>query len=240
MLFFVKFVLYFISKNTVEWSSLINQIPNNMNNYLKLVSKFCVFLLFLFGCENLHSQSRFDHNHSVSIGTGLFSLAGATYYSNLSQNENFEALINGGFHLKYEYRLSEKFSMGITYGYVEVQGSWTGTEANYIYQWGSVADPNSGSFSVYSTSIVGRFNWSLMKKEKVEVYVGAGAGYRIENISENIVDEELYGVEKSELGPPISVEGSFGFRYYVIPSLGFYTEVGIAKSFFQVGLVFGF
>jgi len=96
--------------------------------------------------------------------------------------------------------------MGITYGYVEVQGSWTGTEANYIYQLGSVADPNSGSFSVYYTSIVGRFNWSLMKKEKVEVYVGAGAGCRIENISENIVDEELYGVNKSELGPPISVE----------------------------------
>lgn len=210
-------------------------------NKPNVIFELLLILVLMVGTKEIIAQSRLDNKHTFSLGAGLLSTAGMNYYSNFSQNEDFEAEISGGVHFKYEHHLSENFSLGLSFGYVEAKGSWEGDELVYIYQWGpDVPDPNPGSFSLNSTSIVGRFNWSMVKTERVEVHLGAGAGYRIDNYSENVINSEEFGVNENEVGPPISVEAGFGMRFYFTPSFGMYSEIGIAKSFLQAGLVFGF
>ena len=222
---------------------LIEQKQKAMKNYnnIKSISTLLLITLLMFGSKKVNAQTRLNNKHTVSFGTGLISTAGMNYYSNLSQNEDFVAEISGGIHFKYEYHLSEKFSLGISLGYVEVKGEWKGDENVYIYQWGpNLPDPNPGNFSFNSTSFVGRFNWSLVKKEKVEIYVGAWTGYRIDSYSENVINSEEYGVDENEVGPPLSIEASFGIRYFITSNFGLYSEIGLAKSFVRGGIVVGF
>lgn len=124
---------------------LIEQKQKAMKNYnnIKSISTLLLITLLMFGSKKVNAQTRLNNKHTVSFGTGLISTAGMNYYSNLSQNEDFVAEISGGIHFKYEYHLSEKFSLGISLGYVEVKGEWKGDENVYIYQWGpNLPDPN--------------------------------------------------------------------------------------------------
>ena len=154
--------------------------------------------------------------------------------------DDFETSNSGLFHFKYEYAFTDKFSAGLSIGHAKIRGSWKASNSNDEFWDLSFSDPNAGNYTLSSSSIVARFNWNMLKTEKIDVYFGTGAGLRFESYSENVVESEIYGAENIKMLVPLSFEASFGLRYFITPNFGFYSEVGLAKSFFQGGVVLGF
>ena len=70
---------------------------------------------------------------------------------------------------------------------------------------------------------------------KLDPYFGFGLGFKSSTWKLDTNDDFFNGVTFK--GVPVSMEAKFGVRYFFVPALGAFAELGIGHGFANVGLV---
>ena len=132
----------------------------------------------------------------------------------------------GPIHFRAEYALSDGVGLGVSVNYISCGVKFI--EMPYQYNW-----------SRSSLSVLARINFHFATSDKLDPYFGVGAGYKQVTWKFSSTDP-LYAGEQLPGFSPIGFEMTIGLRYYLTPGFGLYTEMGIAKSIVQAGLVAAF
>lgn len=207
-----------------------------------------LFISLLFNSlVRLMSQSSTDAKVMISAGIGYPANAGITLYSLVlvARESNYEAKIYNWqtYYFKTEFVLkSPKFVLGLNYArsspkfssdYVGFRDPLTG-----IYY----EDKFTRSLTMKSSSFIARLNYHFNPEKKADSYIAIGTGFRY--VKYIYSDTNKYGqlgdLKFSATAIPIALEAIYGIRYYFSDNVGIYTEIGIAKSIVQSGLVVRF
>jgi hypothetical protein len=137
--------------------------------------------------------------------------------------------------LKADYLITKRIGLGATFNYVNFQRN-----ANLIPAILQNGQTGVGYVHAYysSWSFIARINFHLITTEKSDFYVGYGLGYRAQKITQfsNLVGTPT--VSSSSPLFPVAAESTIGWRYFFKPHYALYTELGIAKAIFQIGVVY--
>lgn len=139
----------------------------------------------------------------------------------------------GPLHFRADFGLSETISVGVSVNYSKTSIDYTETDAvtsipyDYSLEWSGI-------------SALARMNVHFGTTEKIDPYWGFGVGWRGRTIQTVSNDPNFVEEGTSEVLVPVGFETTVGFRYYIIENLGFYLEMGIAKSLINGGLAFAF
>jgi hypothetical protein len=174
----------------------------------------------------------------ISAGYGFPNLGKTVLktWENDPDNLNFKATGFGPMHFKAEYGLSDKIGIGLSVNQVSFAANWEDQYEEYNSSNGTYTTVTYKEKLKYSsTAINGRLNIHFGDSEKLDAYWGIGGGYKLSSwkfTSENPnrPDESIPGFI------PVSFETTFGVRYYFTPNIGFYSEIGYAKSIIQAGI----
>ena len=177
----------------------------------------------------------FDNNYFyVSGGYGIWAFAIPRVKVNVDSNTPVNLNQIGPIYAKIEFPVTLKSSISFCFAYIDISANWS----ENIQKMGSTVT-NDVTVKMVSKSAILRYNWHFMKDERFDSYFGIGLGYRFGEITYQQSNSNFWnGVAR--LDGPISTPGfesTFGFRYFLTHSIGIYSEVGIAKSIFQIGLV---
>lgn len=154
------------------------------------------------------------HIFSGGVGLAMYQFSHNDRISSSSPVLNF----------KYEYGANEEFGFGVNVATYEAAMNYT-TYDEYTKEYQD---------DYYTTSsFLFRINYHPVVNEKTDFYFGAGIGYRYAQYNE---------YRNNDVGAifPIGFELTAGFRYYPIKHIGLFTEVGLAKSLIQAGVVVKF
>lgn len=111
----------------------------------------------------------------------------------------------------------------------------------------------SGDLRYTTWSLLTRVNYHIFAENNFDLYVGAGIGFRANNLrvtsNDNLTDRwdfpvDLGFVEKripNTLSVPIiGADFTVGMRYHILPPVAVYAEFGVAKSIIQTGATIRF
>jgi opacity protein-like surface antigen len=141
----------------------------------------------------------------------------------------------GPIYGKVEYGVSDNIGLGINFAYVTHHAKWT-------FNNPTTGNPYTAHIDRIGYSANARLNYHFANGEKIDPYVGVGMGYRsaIWDIGD---DDAQYDPEdlvtfmaNNQSKASVGFETTVGVRYYPIPTLGIFGEVGMAKSFLQFGV----
>lgn len=166
-------------------------------------------------------------------------------YSYYNETTSYSVKGFGPAFFKAEYGLSKLIGLGVTSGYFNTTVTET---VNYQTQ-----EYNSSTSSYYyvdhvdvnkyyhsSLSFAARINFHFGSGEKLDPYVGTGVGYTMnQNTLTTTSDNPNPNIyQPYSRGSSVHFAITVGMRYYFIPNLGIYGEVGFDKwSLMQGGLV---
>jgi hypothetical protein len=202
------------------------------------MKKFILFVFFgISMIINTSAQSKLDtifvaktkldayqKNHLyVSGGLGVPDLT-EFYINTFSGGEVSETYYSIGIvHAKLEYALNDEISIGFVANYNTMAGL---TKYNNIEH----------EFELRSLSISLRSNYHFYYNQKWDFFCGAGIGYKhfTFDVNDNRQVTILYSLKPASV--PVSAEATFGMRYFPTKTIGFFTELGIAKSILQFGV----
>ena len=163
----------------------------------------------------------------ISAGYGWPNLGQAVLNAFISDSAiNVKATGLGPIHVKAEYALSDGVGMGLSVNYISCGVKYT--EVPYEYTW-----------SRSSLSVLMRINFHFGTTDVLDPYFGIGAGYKQASWKFKSTDPNYAG-ESAPGFSPFGFETTIGLRYYFTEGFGIYTEMGIAKSVIQGGLVVAF
>jgi opacity protein-like surface antigen len=184
---------------------------------------------------NVNAQAFEQGSSALSIGHG-YSVSKALYKA----YESFTGFNQSGIgpvHLKYEYFVSDAISVGLSArlntNKIAYETTWE--DNNQVTQTGELG------FKSTSIGALAKVNFYWLRKDKLMMYSGIGAGYNYLDASwfsdDPDFDEALQG---SITLPPIGMElTAIGAKFMFAPSIGAYVELGIGPIA-QAGLVIGF
>lgn len=168
-----------------------------------------------------------DNFITAGYGVGNFTLN----LLNLADGVDMESKAFGPFYLKYENALGDKFGFGVNLAYVgaditTIDRSQQTSEGKDLIQ----------KVSWDSYSVLARMNWHWGMEEKIDPYIGVGFGYRdgFWKATDNDPNQDFDPGFKSVFN--FGFESTIGLRVLPHPNIGFYAEVGLAKSWLQFGL----
>jgi hypothetical protein len=139
----------------------------------------------------------------------------------------------GPFGLRAEYMLRDKIGVGIDYIYNAFSISGTidsiNTEIEYFQSFGY-------KVKIARTRVQARFNYHFVRKEKVDMYVGLGAGINLRKptVSTDMLSRKEYSGTVALI--PVSARFALGFRYYFIRHIGLHAELGVGGPLVSAGL----
>lgn len=172
-----------------------------------------------------------EGSNSISLGYG-----GVTMLGSISKNFDTYADVKytgmGPLYFKYEHAMTDHLGLGVNVAYAT-------NEWNYRYT-STDENGNSNTYAETTTrstySILARLNYHIGTNEKFDPYLGLGLGYRDATWKYDSTDPNgTSGVEISGL-VPLGMELTLGMRYFFTDNIGFYAELGAAKSVLQGGL----
>ena len=167
---------------------------------------------------NAQKTSSFSKGERIiTIGHGNTSwYQSAMILYNYSYEKTFDAL--GPLHIKYEYGLTDKIGIGVSFCYHKYH------------------DINNQPVLGYR--FIGRINYHFFANKRFDTYcdLGVGAGrfttnYVLESSPPQIITDKLNTLE---------MESGLGGRYYFTKNIGLYVEAGIGKTIFQGGIAIAF
>ena len=179
---------------------------------------------------------------------------------------NYRRTLVGPIYLKFEKNINRRLGLAMAFGYERftynadfnmyktVNEGKNGyyTNIKFIELGDSIVDQKivheENIYSSFSSTL--RLNFYFYNKPYFQFYMGIGISYRM-NIAESNSNmhaqyPETIKYSRRLMGGyinhaylfPIGGEVTFGFRGYFYKNLGFYTELGLAKSFIQMGLCY--
>lgn len=140
----------------------------------------------------------------------------------------------GPAHAKFEYAISDKIGLMLGVNTNNWSASWTHQDtANPSFRHSDHIERNVLSF-------IGRINVHFGVTKRLDPYWGIGFGYRNVRYSRTSTDPMYDWGFKVTSPINIGFETTLGLRYYFADWIGIHTELGLAMSIVQGGVVFKF
>ncbi len=210
----------------------------------KITTLFVAFASMLTISLNAQDDLAFDKGKTVvTIGYGVPNLARVGLRLIYGTYPGYSVSGFGPILVKGDYGILKNLGVGAVIGYSSTKLSYT--ESNTYYN-------GNGNYQTYtyqesllwtSLSLGGHANYHFVRKEKVDVYVGGGLGYTINNLTYSNNDPYYpNNVTYATYNPnAIFYAVTIGMRYYFTPNIGIYAEGGIEKgALLQGGLALKF
>lgn len=193
---------------------------------MNIVYMFIVLQLFSSASQAQEMRAFEKGSSIISLGYGIGNewkgfLEDFTDYP----DNSYKVSNNGTYTLIYEYGFGDRISAGVALGYSQVEGNFDGAGTGFTF-----------TEKLTNLSILARANYHLGKFKKFDPYVGGGIGYfhfNYENSKPEIIESKSPGA--------FGYSAQLGLRYYFIPQLAAFGEVGyVGGSLVQLGATFKF
>lgn len=159
-----------------------------------------------------HHIYRFECNAAYGIGN--------IWVAFLKKNYNtaeYKIQSYGPFSATIEYRFNQDISGGVSVAYSKIKGN--------VQRF--LIDEELTIFTAFA-----RANYHFIHKQKLDSYVGLGAGY-VRSVYQNSL-----GLPSDDVPGIFGYSAQLGIRYYFLKNLGIYTELGYVNgSFCLAGFV---
>lgn len=163
----------------------------------------------------------------VSVGYGAPRISFGTIKYFFGDKIDFTETASGPYYFKAGYGLSEYFELGFNFNLSSANATFkTGNNNEY-----------TATIGYTSWSALARLNVHFLSTENFSPYFGLSAGYR--HFAFTYTDNVLPDLPSLPTGFPTGEIG-VGARYFFIPNVGIYSEIGISRTFFQGGLTVRF
>jgi len=205
-----------------------------MKKIFKPIAVVATAALFMITPNNSNAQAFEEESMYISLGYGGPNLS-ASFFKTFEDRADYTVNGLGPIHAKFEYAVSDKIGIGMSFNYVRTNVKWNYETIDVnndpvVYEEGY-------KFSALAANA--RINWHFVDNDNLDVYYGLGFGYNYSNNEYYTNDPDgVEGGTFSISGIPIGFETTFGVRYLFNENIGIYAEFGWAKSVVQGGLVF--
>ncbi len=217
-----------------------------MNVMKKLPMLFLPILLSLLSTIAIAQSSGkcYDEStHLINIGVGTGGFHGyQTYRNNVGANYSYGS--TPVFSFSYEQPLKNKVGPGFigVGAYLSFQNAHRYDDYDWWYNGTTSNYRNKENWNYYVVAARGAYHWDGLNSGKAEVYAGTIIGVRISTYdysTDNKNPNYTYvHNHASSVTPAFSVYA--GARYYFVPNVAFFGEVGAGVSFISGGLTFKF
>jgi opacity protein-like surface antigen len=192
-------------------------------------------LIFLAaGFNKAEAQSFEQGNILVSAGYGFGNFY-KTFFKVFNDEQGYKTGSFGPIYVKGEYAMSDKVGLGANFAFIK-------NHAEYNFNNPTTGNPYKATLDRTAFSVNGRVNFHFANGDQIDPYFGVGAGFRSANWAIGDTDPDYTPSDLADFNlgsnTGIGFETTFGIRYYPMPMLGIYTEIGMAKSFLQLGLTY--
>jgi hypothetical protein len=133
----------------------------------------------------------------------------------------------GSYFAKGEYMVSEKSGIGLNLAFISNNISFSDSLTNNVHD-----------LTRNNLSVLFRYNYYILSKERFDLYAGIGLGGRLGGWKISQESLEFLPDTKIPALSPIGAELTVGFRTYLIQNLAFFGELGVSKGITQFGLAY--
>ncbi|MGZ3885211.1 MAG: hypothetical protein ACXVP0_11390 [Bacteroidia bacterium] len=184
----------------------------------------------------------FDENtHIINLGVGF----GSGSYYNFAKVGNYSYVRTPVFSVSYEQAYKKKLGPG----YLGIGAFFGFQTATYKYTYSDYYYNNYGTYyyqhhwNYMSIAARGAYHWDVLNSKRAEVYAGMLIGLRIQTYSYTSDDPDpninnANRLSQGSVYPAFSVFA--GARWYFVPRVGLYAEVGYGISYATGGFSFKF
>lgn len=200
-----------------------------MKNIVITIIGMMVFIPFLSNSQHKPNDKQAAvHKGNVvfSAGYGAPSIVRA-FLKYKTTRDQIEVSGYGPIIFKGEYMISNKFSIGFNASYSRSKVTWQDTGYDTVQQ-----KYRKFEFGIKAYELSGtlRGNYHFWKRKKIDSYAGLGVGYGLFHMwSYTLAHTTQFNIVYN-FPPPVIMEATWGIRYFPTKNLGFYSEVGIGKS----------
>ena len=148
------------------------------------------------------------------------------------------------YYLKYENKLGKRHSLGLNFANSGFTVGGLVRDSFFLNDQGALTQLNV-KFKYKTTSLNVRYNYTFNPDAQVKIYWGLGMGLRTNKLSISTEDSKLLnqfsipGINIASV-PTVGFESTLGFKGTIADQLGWYAEMGVAKSVFQGGISYSF
>jgi hypothetical protein len=201
----------------------------------------------LFGQEQTAETGFYPNRFIIQGGIGAGTGIGATF-GLLKDYIDLNTKVKVPYFIKAEYAVHKNIGIGVNFARSGADFSFNLPDTVRV---NGVAQLTNVDLQYRSWSIMPRINVHFFPASKADLYFGLGIGWRQNNfkISTNneaaeftipLIDYKVNAkIPKVGFGT-LGMDATLGFRYFITPNLGLYTELGMAKGFIQAGGVLAF
>ena len=184
--------------------------------------------------SNLNAQSPVVQGNFIFDAYLGFPQSNATR-SEPTGSSNYK--LNGGF-LSYggraEYMLAEKFGIGVDVNYVKSGSNYDLTTVDTLLSVNTgtldsiVSKPYNWDYTATKTRMMVRLNYHFVQNDRIDAYIGFGAGYKLVSRQWNIEDPNgsSNGLDQDKALIPIAFRIAVGTRIYFTQNIGAMIEIG--------------
>lgn len=196
--------------------------------------RWTFFLSFLFSTNCFAQENASPLSFSLGYGFKNF----MEYHGMAFRDfDNYKQSALGPIYFKFTKRVRERFSWGISLGYARYHYKWT-EETLYQISGQQPYIKVENDNSTYQTfSILGRANLHFSGSGKFDPYAGVGIGYRIGFFEYKGDTDDYKNDDAVRALFPLGFELTIGARYFILDNFGVYSELGVAKSVWQAGVI---
>jgi hypothetical protein len=199
------------------------------------MKKITLFLIaFIISALSTNAQSlAFDKGKTVvTLGYGVPNLTRVGLKLIYGPYTGYSVTGFGPILVKGDYGILKNLGVGAVIGFSSSKITYS--ENDYYYDNNGYSQPYTYQESIAWTSLSlgAHANYHFVRKEKLDVYVGGGLGYTINNFVYSNNDPYYGGTRTYATYNPSSVfyAATVGLRYYFTPNIGIYGEAGIEKG----------
>ncbi len=179
--------------------------------------------------ESEESDDLLTNKMTISVGYGAPRISFGTISYYFQDKVDFTERASGPYFFKIGYGISKNVEVGLNVNLSGAEATFK-TGNNNQYQ---------ATVNYTSWSALGRVNFHFFSNETFSSYVGLSLGYR--NFLFEYTDNSSLSPSLPKLPVGIlSSEVGIGARYFFLPNVGLYAEVGLSRTVLQGGLTFRF
>ncbi|MBK7586867.1 MAG: hypothetical protein IPI22_00250 [Bacteroidetes bacterium] len=169
------------------------------------------------------------HQFMFTVGYGAPSFVRAYLkYKKTDAGYDYKVSGVGPLIAKTEFMISNKFGVGINASFSQSKISWLADDYDTVQQ---AYRKFEFGIKAYEISGTVRGNYHFWKRKNIDSYAGLGIGYGLIHMwSYTFAHTTRFGIVY-DFPPPISLECTWGIKYFPLKNLGIFTELGLGKSF---------
>lgn len=183
----------------------------------------------------LHAQAFNQNSASFSAGYGLSALTGSLNSTLANYGITSESL-TGPYAFKLEKGLTKH--LGLALSTALMRNTYAVNPTALGNNMTEVLGTAASEAKKWDYSAVARLNMHVGSSKKFDPYMGAGIGYKSTHWSGSASGPDFSGLNKTFANGSVAYELGVGARYYLLPFLGVYAELGTGQSPLQGGIIF--